>query len=526
MSWASIANNQTVSYNNLQDAVNNGVFILKNAIPVNSKQLNKSEAEYYVYINPISKATNQLVVKSNLISNPPTTTTTTTLSLITLSVTPGCAGGEGTGTVLANAFGGGTGSFEYITISDISSGDALTKLDNPATRTFIGGATEYTFTGLGNATYYVAIMDYSGNKGVSTGAVVNCITTTTTTTTTCNPTPQWTVVFGVYDCYGTCNKYYVEKDLNPCSPTYNQERQGPLAESNSTFCYIPGTNCCGQSTTANWVNNGAAFCSGCIAYQPEIDNNPCSATYNNTRNTNLGTIAPCNYSANYSSAVGTLYVCNVVGGGVNSYTVYENTNGCFTGNQYFANGNSYATNPSNSYPDTTQNWQPTGAPEYCGEDLCLYQPQVQINPCAVNYLGTRDEQIGDCPNALCASQYPLDRCDGFGTSYTFNVATGTFYVGQIVIDGFGNYFTVANPGVPGPGGIAVTATAEIACPQLYTTFINDCTSGTFYIASTGYSGKGVVSSYPGECFTTTGTTTSPSGTEIFDWTPDALCTCV
>jgi len=77
MSWASISNNQTVSLANLQDAVNNGVFTLKNAIPVSNKQTNKSEAEYYVYINSISKATNQLVVKSNLVANTSTSTTST-----------------------------------------------------------------------------------------------------------------------------------------------------------------------------------------------------------------------------------------------------------------------------------------------------------------------------------------------------------------------------------------------------------------------------------------------------------------
>jgi hypothetical protein len=41
---------------------------------------------------------------------------------------------------------------------------------------------------LANATYYVAIMDNVGNKGVSSGAVVNCITTTTTTTSTTTTT--------------------------------------------------------------------------------------------------------------------------------------------------------------------------------------------------------------------------------------------------------------------------------------------------------------------------------------------------
>jgi hypothetical protein len=71
MSWASIANNQTVSFNNLQDAVNNGVFTLKAAIPVSLEQITKSDANTHVYINTsygpyASKASNQLVVKSNL----------------------------------------------------------------------------------------------------------------------------------------------------------------------------------------------------------------------------------------------------------------------------------------------------------------------------------------------------------------------------------------------------------------------------------------------------------------------------
>ena len=125
-----------------------------------------------------------------------TTTTTTTYAPIGLTATPGCSGGEGTGTITANGFNGGSESFEYIAISSTSSSDALSRLDNSATRTFLGGATEFTYTMLANATYYVAIMDNVGNKGVSSGAVVNCITTTTTTTstttTTTTPTPTTT----------------------------------------------------------------------------------------------------------------------------------------------------------------------------------------------------------------------------------------------------------------------------------------------------------------------------------------------
>lgn len=74
MPWSTIANNQCVSCENLQDAVTTGVFVLKNAIPSTTpakfKQITKTEAEFYVYINTIAgKTGNQLVVKSNLVSS-------------------------------------------------------------------------------------------------------------------------------------------------------------------------------------------------------------------------------------------------------------------------------------------------------------------------------------------------------------------------------------------------------------------------------------------------------------------------
>jgi hypothetical protein len=67
MNWVDVASNQCFSGNTLQNAVDNGYFVLKSAIPSNSKMVTKDEAYSYVYINPIpSKAANQLVVKSNL----------------------------------------------------------------------------------------------------------------------------------------------------------------------------------------------------------------------------------------------------------------------------------------------------------------------------------------------------------------------------------------------------------------------------------------------------------------------------
>ena len=71
MSWISLASNQTVSFNNLQNAVNNGVFTAKTAIPVSNEQITKADANTYVNINTsfgpyAAKASNQLVVKSDL----------------------------------------------------------------------------------------------------------------------------------------------------------------------------------------------------------------------------------------------------------------------------------------------------------------------------------------------------------------------------------------------------------------------------------------------------------------------------
>jgi hypothetical protein len=69
--WAATANNETISFNNLQNAVDTGVFAQKSTIPVSNEQITKADADACVYINTLfgpyaSKASNQLVVKSNM----------------------------------------------------------------------------------------------------------------------------------------------------------------------------------------------------------------------------------------------------------------------------------------------------------------------------------------------------------------------------------------------------------------------------------------------------------------------------
>jgi hypothetical protein len=73
MSWKLISGNQTVSRANLQDAINTGVFIVKNGVPATepNREITKANAQDYIYtwdLYPpfLNKAQNQLPVKSNL----------------------------------------------------------------------------------------------------------------------------------------------------------------------------------------------------------------------------------------------------------------------------------------------------------------------------------------------------------------------------------------------------------------------------------------------------------------------------
>jgi hypothetical protein len=83
---------------------------------------------------------------------------------------------------------------------------------------------------------------------------------------------------GTFTCSG-CDKHNVEQDYNQYSATYTQTRLGSIVESNSTYCYIPGTNCCGQSTTQVWENTGNFMCVDFNKYNQERQTNPCASGY-------------------------------------------------------------------------------------------------------------------------------------------------------------------------------------------------------------------------------------------------------
>ena len=71
MAYNDLQQNQTISFNNLQSGVDQGVFTAKTTIPSSTKQITKTEANTYVNINTslpsyAAKASNQLVTKEDL----------------------------------------------------------------------------------------------------------------------------------------------------------------------------------------------------------------------------------------------------------------------------------------------------------------------------------------------------------------------------------------------------------------------------------------------------------------------------
>jgi len=82
--WAATASNETISFTTLQNGVDTGVLSQKAAIPISNEQITKTDANTYVNIDTsfgpyASKASNQLVVKSNLQSTVSVTNTSNLL---------------------------------------------------------------------------------------------------------------------------------------------------------------------------------------------------------------------------------------------------------------------------------------------------------------------------------------------------------------------------------------------------------------------------------------------------------------
>lgn len=143
-----------------------------------------------------------------------------------------------------------------------------------------------------------------------------------------------------YSTCSSCTTYTVYKDTNSHSSTYNQY----YVNGSSVGTSAPSNGACDYSS--QYESTGQIYCSGCSSYFVYAHNytaKPCYAgspyQVNGVGYSYNPANGACNTSANYSSYIGVMCV------GCTEYAVYQNTNSCFTGNQYLSNGNTYPSSP-------------------------------------------------------------------------------------------------------------------------------------------------------------------------------------
>jgi hypothetical protein len=224
-------------------------------------------------------------------------------------------------------------------------------------------------------------------------------TTTTTSTTTCNPTPNWQNTG--FSCYGGCDKYNVQTDLNVCSPTSGQTRQGSLVESNSTYC----GGCCGQGTSPSWTNQGAAYCDSCVSKQLQLDTNSCSSTYNQTRVITSGSACNTTQSWVNSGSYNCYSTCN-------KYNVEIQNNPCASGYNTTRQGS--VAEYSSTFcggccgQSAAPNWVNSGS--YACYGSCeKYNVEVDNNSCSPTYNQTRQGSVVENNSSFCGGccgQFP------------------------------------------------------------------------------------------------------------------------
>jgi hypothetical protein len=249
-------------------------------------------------------------------------------------------------------------------------------------------------------------------------------------------------------------------------------------------------DCC--NPTPNWVNNGSIFCSDCVSYQPQIDNNPCSPTYNTTRNVNLGAGAPCNYTATWTSQG--YNTCGLsYNGTCNNYLVYRDTNPCSaTYNNYQVNGANVGNSaPSNGNCNTTANWTSTGTNYYtCTSGIVnTYPVTYDTTPCSSTYGKYKANDV--IYNTSPANSYPstspslsdtggrLWSCSGTDSisSQIVNIDTNQcsstwnqYYLGS-------TYYGVSNPS--NSESDVATSYAIFVCSDSSTVYTQNYCIGTF-----------------------------------------------
>lgn len=262
------------------------------------------------------------------------------------------------GVVLINGITGGSGVYEIGTQAYFSEANAL------AGTTFTT-ANSLTFNNMPDGTLWFVVRDKNNpSNKFAKSATIQCAGTSTECRNSISVVITATPVQVFYqDCcgysknvqYNAVGTYTINDCIKGGSISSPDNGFASFTYSETTCICVP------PDPTANWVDQGYNVCINCVSYDVFRDMNQYSLTYlkykvNDVVGTTTAPIeSACNTTAAYNENVGILYLC--MGGRVNQFTIYKNTNPCFIGNQW-SRGTSgtitYDTNPVNEYPDTAR----------------------------------------------------------------------------------------------------------------------------------------------------------------------------
>jgi hypothetical protein len=302
---------------------------------------------------------------------------------------------------------------------------------------FVNGVFDGTFKS-GSRTYIQGTTIRIDYQNPTCNVTLNGSNYSSATDITINGNTTNTFVLNNADYWFDLGTGYCDINLGAGTCTSYKNQQNGCGDGRSV---IGGSFC---NTTPNYNTSIGTYCQGCTNYVVYQNSNPCftgnqyyvNGTSYATNPSNGG----CNYTANYSTPVGT-YCQDCI-----EYTVYQNTNPCFTGNQFSVPniGQTYATNPSNGNCNYAENWVNDGG-TYCS-GFNLLQNQIDNNPCTGPAFRTITVETNStsCGYSLCYS-YDLSNDDRSITfSYT-DCSSGTVINGNLP---GGDFITVCSRTVP------------------------------------------------------------------------------
>lgn len=448
--WSSIAANEIITRAELDAAITASIFVRKSTFTIDNKCVTKAEANSYIYLDASNtfyspKTSNQLIAKRDL------TACNSTPNFVSQAYTTCSSCIDYTVFKDINVC---SSTYNHYMVNGVDVGTApptgLPCSTSPNYSTAIGtlctGCTNYTVyqninpcftgnqyyangtsyinnpsTGICNTTtpvfppYYDTIgiycdTTYCTNIPVSQN-INACYTgpnqytigndiyfSTNPVTGNCNTSPSWTINVGTI-C-SLCGNYFVYQNSNPC---YTGNQYFTYA-TGLTYASNPATGAC--SVSPNYSNPIGILCSGCIEYIVYQNTNPCfggNQYYSNgTEYSYNPSNGSCNYSPSYTNSIGQKCV------GCTTYTVYQNTNTCFTGNQYYYNGTSYSSNPSTGACNTSANYGLDGSGYIgitCAGNCQEYPVYINLNGC---FTGNQYYYNG---TSYATVQYGLGGCD-------------------------------------------------------------------------------------------------------------------